>query len=748
MFSRTTHVLATLAIVGLSTPAFAERVIVKCQSSCDSAVLAVERAGGTVTYRYKYVRAIAADVPATQMNVVRKAVGPAAVRKDLMVSTELSAKDPRTGQALHFEADADVVGSLDAEALSGDGALPQAYLVNNAATGVNALHAAGHTGAGEVVAVLDSGIRPGFPHLTLDGAVVGGESFVPDANGYSHAANSGHGTFVAGMITANLAFNFATHPWRAGIQNECPACITPTGAFPVIGSAPLSSIYAVRVLNSQGSGATSWILAGMERVIDLRRAYDAGETPVADAAGRFNALPIKVANMSLGGTTLFAGRDIEDEMTNAFLQYDIVLVVAAGNQGPGGATVGSPGSGVSSLTVGATSSAIHERILRNLQFGVGFGALYRPFGGTQMAYFSSRGPTADGRVNPNIVANGFASFGMGLGPTTSSISIGSGTSFASPTIAGIAAVLRQAVPGASARQVYNAMLASANASAVADGSGPLDRGAGYVDAVAARTLLEDWTSVSDAAPSYGIENKNVTVNVLRGAQVTTWSGDVTRTVTGLLPGQRFETFYKVTPDTGAVVVTLSGVVPGTVQNALFGDDIMLSVHSAKTSAIGPAGDYPVFALSTGGTFTIPQPEQGIMRVTLSGDWTNASPIGATVTIRSVSQIEPGLTLQNKIADGQTYAVPFTVPEGAQQLTAKLQWEGDWSSYPTNDIDVILRRPDGTLVTSGATLNAPERVSIAAPAAGSWVAYVDGFTVSTSGGDRFKLQILVDGQVVK
>jgi hypothetical protein len=204
----------------------------------------------------------------------------------------------------------------------------------------------------------------------------------------------------------------------------------------------------------------------------------------------------------------------------------------------------------------------------------------------------------------------------------------------------------------------------------------------------------------------------------------------------------------VTPDTGAVVVTLSGVVPGTVQNALFGDDIMLSVHSAKTSAIGPAGDYPVFALSTGGTFTIPQPEQGIMRVTLSGDWTNASPIGATVTIRSVSQIEPGLTLQNKIADGQTYAVPFTVPEGAQQLTAKLQWEGDWSSYPTNDIDVILRRPDGTLVTSGATLNAPERVSIAAPAAGSWVAYVDGFTVSTSGGDRFKLQILVDGQVVK
>ena len=749
MLSRNTHVLVALAIVGLSTPAFAERVIVKCQSSCDSAVLAVEQAGGTVTHRFKYVKAIAADVPATQMNVVRKAVGPAAVRKDVMVSTELSAKDPRTGQALLIEAAAEAVGSLDADALSGDGAVPQAYLINNATTGVNALHAAGHTGAGEVVAVLDSGIRPGFPHLTLDGSVIGGENFVmSDTNGYSNAANSGHGTFVAGMISANVLFNFATHPWRPAIQNECPACITSSGVFPVVGSAPLASIYALRVLNSQGSGATSWILAGMERVIDLRRAYDAGETPVVDAEGRYNALPIRVANMSLGGTTLFAGRDIEDEMTNAFLEYDIVLVVAAGNQGPGGATVGSPGSGVSSLTVGAASSAVHERILRNLQFGVGIGALYRPFGGTQMAYFSSRGPTADGRVNPNIVANGFASFGMGPGTTTSSISIGSGTSFASPTIAGIAAVLRQAVPGASARQVYNALLASANAPALADGSGPLDRGAGYVDAVAARALLEDWTSVSDAAPGYGIENKNVAVNVLRGAEVATWSGDVTRTATGLLPGQRFETFYKVAPDTGAVVVTLSGVVPGSVQNALFGDDIILSVHSAKTSAIGPAGDYPVFALSTGGTFTIPKPEQGIMRVTLSGDWTNASPIGATVSIRSVPEDEPGLTLQNKIADGQTFAVPFTVPEGAQQLTAKLQWDGDWSNYPTNDVDVILRRPDGTLVTSGATLNAPERVSIDAPAAGSWVAYVEGFTVSTSGGDRFKLQILVDGRVVK
>jgi hypothetical protein len=296
--------------------------------------------------------------------------------------------------------------------------------------------------------------------------------------------------------------------------------------------------------------------------------------------------------------------------------------------------------------------------------------------------------------------------------------------------------------------VRNALIQSANPAVLQDGSGPLDQGAGFVDAAAARALLQEWTSVSDAAPDYGVENKNVNVNIQQGADVKTWSGDVTRSVTGLLPGQRLETFYKVNPNTSAVVVELSGVVPGPAQNALFGDDIILTVHSSKTSAIGPSGDYKVFEFTAGGTFTIPNPDQGIMRITLNGDWTNASPIAATVNIRSIEGAEPGLTLTEKVADGQIYAVPFTVPAGAKQLTAKLEWDGDWSNYPTNDLDIILQRPDGTFAQDGATLNAPERLSIADPAAGNWIAYVAGFTVSTKGGDRFKLQVVVDGQVIK
>lgn len=76
-------------------------------------------------------------------------------------------------------------------------------------------------------------------------------------------------------------------------------------------------------------------------------------------------------------------------------------------------------------------------------------------------------------------------------------------------------------------------------------------------------------------------------------------------------------------------------LPPSQQNQLFGDDILLAVHSAKTSSIGQ-GDYPFFTFTVGGTFVVNNPETGLMRVTLNGDWTNAGDIDADVAIFSVT----------------------------------------------------------------------------------------------------------------
>ena len=455
---------------------------------------------------------------------------------------------------------------------------------------------------------------------------------------------------------------------------------------------------------------------------------------------------IKVCNMSLGGSTLAPGTDIGDLAVNSMIASDIVPVIAAGNAGPSSLTVGSPGSSRAAVTVGAASLAHNERIVRRLQYGPVIGPLYRPFLGTQTAFFSSRGPNADGRTDPDVSANGFYSFGQGDGPPTQ-ITFGSGTSFATPSVAGVAALLRQAVPGATARQVRNAIIATANPAMFADGSGVLDRGAGYADALAARNLLATGT-VPDSIPAAGNPNTNVKVNIEQNTTLNVRNGFVRETVSNLKPGQRSDILYQVSPNTKQVIVTLSNVTPSlppSGQNQLFGDDVLLTIHTAKTSAIGE-GDYRFFEFGLGGTFVVTDPEPGIMRITVNGDWTNAGTVSANVAIVSATDPLPQLTTQGKIAPGQLIVMPLTIPPGTSTADFQLAWREDWGSFPLNDLDLILVAPNGTVNFDAATMNSPERATIQKPLAGVWTLLVDGFEIHT-GSDKFELRIALDGKVV-
>jgi hypothetical protein len=171
------------------------------------------------------------------------------------------------------------------------------------------------------------------------------------------------------------------------------------------------------------------------------------------------------------------------------------------------------------------------------------------------------------------------------------------------------------------------------------------------------------------------------------------------------------------------------------------------VHSAKTSAIHEVGDYLERRFTVGGTFTINNPEPGILRVSISGDWTNAGTISGDVKVSSTKDPLPRVTADGRIADSQLIVLPITVPSKVGVAEFRLSFDDDWSHYPTNDVDLILIDPMGNLITDASTLSDPELAIVKNPMSGVWFLAIDGFDLP-SGTDHFKLTVTLDGKVVK
>ncbi|WP_415948983.1 S8 family peptidase [Streptomyces sp. KLOTTS4A1] len=186
------------------------------------------------------------------------------------------------------------------------------------------------------------------------------------------------------------------------------------------GVAPGTELLNGKVLNDYGQGAESWIIAGMEWAVEQK----------AD-----------VVSMSLG-TALPS--DCTDPMSRATEELaansGTLFVVAAGNLGPSANTVTSPGCAPSVLTVGAVDRE------------------------NNTARFSSRGPvTGTHTLKPEITAPGVgisaaAAGGRGLYAYQSM----SGTSMATPHVAGAAAVLKQKHPDWTPQQLKAGLVASAD----------------------------------------------------------------------------------------------------------------------------------------------------------------------------------------------------------------------------------------------------------------------------------------------
>ncbi len=723
---RITLVAALCAwLAGVSVASADQRIIVRTKKPYEPVKHRIEQLGGIVTHEFKHADGLVVLMPDGQLDALEKTIGVDYVARDEVVPNP----HPR-----------EVVGLDEGSALElpADAAPQNYYSYNAELTGAIALHAAGGLGQNVIVGIIDSGVSRTAAALcngpcATGTRVIGGENFVPGAfePGANASTNNPHGTWVASMVGANIGFLFSkTTAFAQAVRRYCnpvAACSTPFSPtldlIPMVGQAPAVQFFAFKVFPAIGSGApVSRILAAMDRAIELKN----------------TTLPnMRVVNMSLGGATLHAGRDIEDELASSMAASGISLVTSAGNAGPSGTTIGSPGTARNILTVGAASSAVHERILRDLEFGPGVGALYRPDDSHQIADFSSRGPNADGRIDPEVVANGVGSYAQNANGLISWVD---GSSFAAPTVTGIVAALYSLRPDATPSQIRSAIIRSARRDVVPTARA-VDQGAGYVDAAGALALLDTGVRrVSDTAPG----RKTVAQNLEKGADIETidrspYSGRLRR----LRPSERREFYYEVKPHTASVKVTLSNItpeLPPSEQNAFFGDDIQLAVHSAKTSAIGE-GDYLARAfVNADRTFVFEKPETGLMRITVLGDWTNAGRISTDVRIESVYERLPRRDFRGELSEGDVRTHAVDIPVGTASVTFRLSWENDWGSYPTNDLDLVLQPPGGPGIFTGTTFNSPETVTIKNPTPGTWTLFVDGFTVA---GRREKYELRID-----
>jgi hypothetical protein len=267
-----------------------------------------------------------------------------------------------------------------------------------------------------------------------------------------------------------------------------------------------------------------------------------------------------------------------------------------------------------------------------------------------------------------------------------------------------------------------------------------------VDASAAAALLAAG-AVPDSAPAPPRTTQNVNVNIQHETFVHVSNGFVFEPASNLKPGERHEIVYRVGSNMRQVVVALANVTPAlppAQQNQLFGDDVLLTVHSAKTSGVD---DYKLFAFTSGGTFVFNDPEPGLMRITVAGDWTNAGNISAEVSVFVTSAALPQFSTQGKIHDQQTLIFPVTMPSGISQADFRLEWREDWGRFPTSDVDLIVIDPAGGVNVNGATLSNPETATVTKPMAGTWTVLVHGFEVNTAT-DKFELRVSADGKVMK
>ena len=264
----------------------------------------------------------------------------------------------------------------------------------------------GYTGEGVTVAVIDTGIDS--LHVGLDDLDDDNSTHDPKVIAFYDPVNNpdktngteiqayddqGHGTHCAGTVAGTGA---------------------PTYEHP--GMAPQANLVGVKVLDAGGSGSFAVVMAGMQWTVENRY--------------KFN---IRAASMSLGGPGPIEWTSDEEDSVNRYanemVRAGISMLIAAGNSAAPG-TIGTPGGAEDVITVGALNK------------------------NTAIAEYSSEGPTEEGRVKPNVAFVGSDVMSVQHNSGDGYVAF-SGTSMATPGVAGTVALMLQANPDLSPFDVRN-----------------------------------------------------------------------------------------------------------------------------------------------------------------------------------------------------------------------------------------------------------------------------------------------------
>jgi len=315
-----------------------------------------------------------------------------------------------------------------------------------------------------VIAILDTGIDPDHVDLDDDKIIAWRDATINDdqTGPYDELGDCiGHGTHVASIAAG---------------EGEGDATLK--------GVAPGAALVGIKVLSLrkiQGqfvcTAATSEIVDGVQWMIDNKDLYG-----------------INVANMSLGSAGCSDGTGSLSIIVNSAVDAGIVMTVSAGNEGPGPCTIGDPAAASEAITVGVMADVLPGASATNV-----CGDNDLPNAGFYLACFSSRGPTADDRIKPDIASPGTFINAASAG-TTSGYKTLSGTSMSSPFTAGVAALMLHANPFLTTAQIKQAIEDSAL------DWGPtgkdVDYGSGRLQGYDAVKAAGSFTGTGPAVPSH------------------------------------------------------------------------------------------------------------------------------------------------------------------------------------------------------------------------------------------------------